>query len=528
MSLQPNEHIENEETLIIHCGKKNIIPNGDVSMDAIPAIHMSASYLFDSAESLLDVSKGEGQPGYVYRRYGNENTIDLSLAISQLEHAKESICISCGMGAISTAFLGAGVLQGTKKILGPYSCYGTTYTLLKTRFADIATCEFSDMGNTEATLEHIRRLKPDVLYLEMSAVVPEIAILVKEAKRVNPTVLIMIDNTYVTPLLVKPLDLGVDVVIHSATKYINGHGDALAGVICSNNLDYMNAVKGVVIEFGTMLSPWDAWLVQRGLRTLGVRMEAIGSNALKIARYLSTHSCIASVTYPGLPSHPQFQAVLHNSCRHYTEVEIQTGFPFSGMLSFEIKVCCTGTGIEGDVEELEALGLEASKLFLNNIKLISNMVSLGDVMTLARAPGLSSQQMPLTERKMIGLKSTTIRLSVGMENWKDICDDINQSLEIATRGKVNSVGKGAGVEQLDISTATGTGATSTTVDSADTNTNPSPVPATPTAIPIPSASQVLKERTLKLQALYTQMRSITQEIEQIQSDIKSDTELLLG
>ena len=129
---------------------------------------------------------------------------------------------------------------------------------------------------------------------------------------------------------------------------------------------------------------------------------------------------------------------------------------------------------------------------------------------------------------MIGLKSTTIRLSVGMENWKDICDDINQSLEIATRGKVNSVGKGAGVEQLDISTATGTGATSTTVDSTDTKTNPSPVPATPTAIPIPSASQVLKERTLKLQALYTQMRSITQEIEQIQSDIKSDTELLLG
>lgn len=141
------EHTKNEETLIIHCGKKITIPPGEKSVDSVPAIHLSTSYLFASAEDVLGVSRGE--PGYVYRRCGNENCIDLAMAVAQLEGASDAACMTCGMGAISTAFIAAGVLKGGKRVLGPYSCYGSTYTLMTSRFVDVAICELTDMSNTQ-------------------------------------------------------------------------------------------------------------------------------------------------------------------------------------------------------------------------------------------------------------------------------------------------------------------------------------------------------------------------------------------
>lgn len=132
----------------------------------------------------------------------------------------------------------------------------------------------------QATLEHIQRMKPDIFYMETSSnpltIVPEIARLVSAAKEANANCISIIDNTFATPLLVKPLSLGVDMVLHSMTKYMNGHGDALAGAICSNSSTLMASVREAILEFGIILSPWDAWLVQRGLRTLGVRLDAIG------------------------------------------------------------------------------------------------------------------------------------------------------------------------------------------------------------------------------------------------------------
>lgn len=139
----------------------------------------------------------------------------------------------------------------------------------------------SSMSPSQATIAHIKLFRPDILYMETSSnpitVVPDIAQLVREAKSANPSCVTIIDNTYATPLLVRPVLLGVDLVLHSLTKYINGHGDALAGIICSNSTALMDRVREAVVEFGTILSPWDAWLVQRGLRTLGVRMDAIGA-----------------------------------------------------------------------------------------------------------------------------------------------------------------------------------------------------------------------------------------------------------
>jgi methionine-gamma-lyase len=228
-------------------------------------------------------------------------------------------------------------------------------------------CFLAFSNRLKAAIAAIRRLKPDILYMETSSnpltVVSDMGLLTAEVKAVNPRAISIVDNTYTTPLLVKPLSLGVDVVLHSMTKYINGHGDVLAGLIASNNKEYMEAVKHTVIEFGTTLSPWDAWLTLRGLRTLGVRMDKIGQNALQVSKYLYTHSGVSRVYYPGLPSHPQFSVVKKLLSRKITVEEEGNGFPFSGMISFDINV--------GDDNEA---GTIAVKTFLDSMQLISSQV----------------------------------------------------------------------------------------------------------------------------------------------------------
>ena len=196
-------------------------------------------------------------------------------------------------------------------------------------------------------------------------IVSDLILLAAEAKAVNSNAISMVDNTYTTPLLVKPLSLGVDVVIHSMTKYINGHGDVLAGLITSNNKEYMAQVKHTVIDFGTMLSPWDAWLSIRGLRTLGVRMSKISANVLDVAKYLESNCRISRVYYPGLPSHPQFQTVKKIIARALSTDEQQHGFPFSGMISFDINA---------NVNDGPEDGETSVKTFLDSLRLISNQV----------------------------------------------------------------------------------------------------------------------------------------------------------
>lgn len=207
-------------------------------------------------------------------------------------------------------------------------------------------------------------MKPDVLYMETSSnpvtVVTDFPKLVAALKSVNPNALSIIDNTYATGLLVKPIDFGVDVVLHSMTKYINGHGDVLAGIVVSNNKEYMHKVQHAVVDFGGCLSPWDAWLCLRGLRTLAVRMDCIGKNALVIAKFLTAHPLISRVLYPGLPSHPQYNVVKDIIAIHLDEKEVLEGFAFSGMIAFDIIA--------------NNNNFDAAKLFLDSITLISSQV----------------------------------------------------------------------------------------------------------------------------------------------------------
>jgi methionine-gamma-lyase len=411
-----------DDTLIVHCGIKPVLSDGQLSVEAVHGIHPSTSFLFKSTEDLLHVSRGS--PGHVYRRYGNENTDDLALAMQQLERGKIAHCLSSGMSAVSSSLIAAGILSGNKRVLGPISCYGSTYSLLKSRFAGVADCRFFDLGNTDVAVEFVKVFRPDILYMETSSnpltVVTNIALLAQVAKEVNTTAISIVDNTFATPLLVKPLTLGVDVVLHSLTKYLNGHGDVLGGAIVSNNQEYMDAVRNTIIDFGGTLSPWDAWLTMRGIRTLGVRMRTIGENALVIARYLAEHKTIAAVRYPGLLTHPQHENMLAILFRadHKEGVAnaAEHDVAFSGMISFDLLA--------------DELSFEAAQLFIDSLQLISSQVSLGDVKTLASCPGLSTQhQVSVEDRRKTGIRSTTIRLSVGLEKVEDLIEDIEQSLK---------------------------------------------------------------------------------------------------
>jgi len=212
---------------------------------------------------------------------------------------------------------------------------------------------------------------------------------------------LIVDNTFMSPYLQRPIEHGADVVVHSATKYIGGHGDVIAGLIVSSKELIDNMRMPYLKDFGGVLSPFDAWLLLRGLKTLGVRMERHCINAQKVAEYLEKHPMIEEVHYPGLPSHPQ----------HELAKKQMDGF--GGMMSFELKG-----------------GLEAGKILMNSVKMISLAVSLGCVDSLIQHPAsMTHSPVPREERLKAGITDGQVRLSVGIEDVEDIIADLDQALK---------------------------------------------------------------------------------------------------
>ena len=384
-------------TTAIHAGTlKNLY--GTLAMP----IYQTSTFIFDSAEQGGRRFALE-EAGYIYTRLGNPTTTVLENKIAVLEEGEAGVAMSSGMGAISSTLWT--VLKAGDHIVTDKTLYGCTFALMNqglTRFGVEVT--FVDTSNLDEVKNAMKK-NTRVVYLETPAN-PNLKIVDLEAlskiAHTNPNTLVIVDNTFATPYMQKPLKLGADIVVHSVTKYINGHGDVIAGLVVTNK-ELADQIRFVGLKdmTGAVLGPQDAYYIIRGMKTFEIRMERHCANAKKVVEFLNKHPKIEKVYYPGLETHPGY------------EIAKKQMKDFGAMISFELKG-----------------GFEAGKTLLNNLKLCSLAVSLGDTETLIQHPA-SMTHSPYTkeEREAAGITDGLVRLSVGLENVEDIIADLEQGLE---------------------------------------------------------------------------------------------------
>ena len=384
-------------TTAIHAGTlKNLY--GTLAMP----IYQTSTFIFDSAEQGGRRFALE-EAGYIYTRLGNPTTTVLENKIAVLEEGEAGVAMSSGMGAISSTLWT--VLKAGDHIVTDKTLYGCTFALMNhglTRFGVEVT--FVDTSNLDEVKNAMKK-NTRVVYLETPAN-PNLKIVDLEAlskiAHTNPNTLVIVDNTFATPYMQKPLKLGADIVVHSVTKYINGHGDVIAGLVVTNK-ELADQIRFVGLKdmTGAVLGPQDAYYIIRGMKTFEIRMERHCKNAKKVVEFLNKHPKIEKVYYPGLETHPGH------------EIAKKQMKDFGAMISFELKG-----------------GFEAGKTLLNSLKLCSLAVSLGDTETLIQHPA-SMTHSPYTkeEREAAGITDGLVRLSVGLENVEDIIEDLEQGLE---------------------------------------------------------------------------------------------------
>jgi cystathionine beta-lyase/cystathionine gamma-synthase len=387
-------------TQAVHAGERATPP--DLQPVSTP-IHHSVGFLYQDMGDLDAVFGGE-RPGYVYPRYGSPTVHAFEEAMATLEGAGDAVAFASGMAAVHAALLGGGARAGTA-VVAAADVYGATYALLertmaelglRTRFVDIA-----DLGQVAGAMEEER---PAVLLCEIISnplmKVADVPALAGIAHQAGAT--LIVDSTFASPYLFRPLDHGADYVVHSATKYLGGHGDVMAGVVaCSaeRGRDLRERQK----LLGANLGPQEAWLVQRGLKTLPLRMRQHCANAEIVAQWLAEQPAIARVNYPGLESHPQYAVAQR----------LFGGRGSGGMLSFEL----AGAGQAEVFRFMEAL------------ELVLPATTLGDVYSLTLYPAHSSHRQVTPEvRAALGISTGLVRLSVGIEDAGDIIADLAQAL----------------------------------------------------------------------------------------------------
>lgn len=369
-------------------------------------IYQTSTFVFDSA------AQGGSrfalqEDGYIYSRLGNPTCAVAEEKIALLEGTEACVSAGSGMGAISSALWT--LLEQGGHLVASETLYGCTFALMNhglTRYGVDVT--FVDMTDLDAVQ---KALRPDTkaVYLETPAnptlKIMDIESISAMAHQIEGCQ-VVVDNTFCTPYIQRPVELGADIVVHSATKYLNGHGDVIAGFVCGRK-DYIDQVRlfGIKDMTGSVLSPFDAFLIARGLKTLEIRMERHCANAMKVAAFLEGHPAVASVSYPGLRSFPQ-----------YDLAKKQMALP-GGMISFELK----GGKAEGAV-------------VMDNVKLCKLAVSLGDAETLIEhAASMTHSTYTPDELKMAGISEGLVRLSVGLENVEDIIADLNQALNLISK-----------------------------------------------------------------------------------------------
>ena len=365
-------------------------------------IYQTSTFVFDSCEQGGRRFAGQ-EGGYIYTRLGNPTVSVLENKVAALECGEACVAAASGMGAISSALW---TIAGTgKHIVADGTLYGCTFALLNhgmSRYGvEVSFVDTSDLAAVKAALKE----NTCAVYLETPAnpnlKIADIAAVAEIAHAYNPAIKVVCDNTFASPALQNPLTLGADVVVHSATKYLNGHGDVIAGFVVGK-ADFIGEVRmfGLKDMTGAVMDPFAAYLILRGLKTLEIRMERHCANAKAIAEFLDQHPAVEKVYYPGLKNH-----VGH-------DIAVRQMKDFGGMLSFEVKG-----------------GRAAGTKLVNALHLITVAVSLGDAETLIEHPA-SMTHSTYTEEELAasGIPGGLIRLSAGLENAEDIIADLEQAL----------------------------------------------------------------------------------------------------
>ncbi|HPH95021.1 MAG TPA: aminotransferase class I/II-fold pyridoxal phosphate-dependent enzyme [Anaerolineaceae bacterium] len=382
----------------------------------VTPIYQTSTFSFPDVATGASIFKGE-QPGYVYTRINNPNLDQLAqkyavlegldLLRAQPERPVEEVVdgwvFGSGMAAITSAILAR--VKGGDTVIAQEALYGATFTFLHDmapqygikvvwlKDYSAASWEKAFAENPQATLAYAETPANPTMALVDLAAVAEIA------HRYNAW--LMVDNTFASPYCQRPLTLGADVVVHSTTKYLSGHGQVVGGAVISRHVDYVRKpLYGMLKVLGGVPSPFDAWLANTGLKTFELRMQRHCENTIQVARFLEDHPKVDVTYYPGLESHPD-HAIAKKQMLHY-----------GGMISFELKG-----------------GLKAGEAMMNNVRLATLAVSLGNVDTLIQHPAsMTHASVPQKDRLSMGITDGLVRLSVGVENVEDILEDLDQAL----------------------------------------------------------------------------------------------------
>lgn len=388
---------QNMETAVIHTGYASSQHFGSLT----PPIYQSSTFTFDTAEQGENRFAGN-EDGYIYSRLGNPTVKVLEERIAALEEGERGLAFSSGMAAVSAILLA--LTKSGDHIVCSQGIYGCTFGLLqlmKNKYNILHN--FSEM-DTEESIEKWITPETTCIYVETpinpTMKLIDLEMVARVARKHNLKVIV--DNTFCSPYIQKPLTIGCDFVIHSATKYICGHGDVVAGLAVGKKEIMDEIAMTTQKDIGGIISPFDAWLLIRGMKTLPIRMDRHSENTERIAELLRLHPSVDEIYYPGDKTHPQY-AIMEKQMKKC-----------GGMISFTIK------GTKQDAQKM-----------MNQLKLIKIAVSLGDAETLIEHPAtMTHAVVPESSRKEMGITDNMLRLSVGLEAWEDIWADLKQALDV--------------------------------------------------------------------------------------------------
>ncbi len=382
-------------TRAIHAGHIEHSIYGEISVP----IFQSSTFVFPSAADGAARFAGE-DPGYIYSRLNNPTVNALESNVATLENGFGGVGTATGMAAVSSVF--AALLSRGDHVVATNCLYGASRVILETEMARFGIESSFVDSSDPAQVERAMKAATKMVFIETpmnpSMKITDIRGTAAIARKHDS--LLVVDNTFASPYLQRPLEMGADIVVHSLTKFINGHSDVVGGMIVTASEAKHKRLRKFVSNFGGTMDPHQAWLILRGVRTMPLRVERAQENAMKLARFLKSHPKVTWVSYPGLPDHPQY------------EIAKSQMDGFGSMLSF---------GVKG--------GLKGGITLMNSVRLITLAVSLGGVESLIEHPAsMTHASIPRAEREAAGILDELVRFSVGCEDFEDLRDDLDQAL----------------------------------------------------------------------------------------------------